>query len=131
VEESIAIANSTTLFQRLKSLITVPIHRRALGNPLITLDAVYLTSVFSRWMRPPGLSTVMWFQYPHVLFRNPLRDHRLRPAYRRRANHLRHEFPFHSRRPQVHRYHRQAEDLDLLRSWYGDRARSRFGLILL
>lgn len=32
VEESIAIVNSTTLLQRLKSLITVPIHRRALGK---------------------------------------------------------------------------------------------------
>lgn len=41
IEESIAIANSTTLFQRLKSLITIPVHRRALGKALVTLDIVY------------------------------------------------------------------------------------------
>ena len=91
----------------------------------------YLTFVFSGWMRPPGLSTIMWFQYPHVLFRHPLCDHRLQSTYRRRANHLRHEFPFHPRRPQVYRYRRQAEYLDLLRSWYGDRTCSRFNLIPL
>ena len=37
VEESIAIANSTTLLQRLKSVITDPVHRQALGKLLATL----------------------------------------------------------------------------------------------
>ena len=41
VEESIAIANSTTLFQRFKSLITVPVHRRALGKSFVILSIVY------------------------------------------------------------------------------------------
>ena len=135
MEESIAIANSTTLFERFKLLLTVPVHRRALGKLITRLssEAVNrcLVLALSCRMRPSRLSTIMRVQHPHVLLGYAFRDHRLQPTDRRRTDHLRNEFPFHPCRLEIHRYRWQEEDPDLFCPRYGGWTRPCLRLIPL
>ena len=69
VQESIDITKSTTLVQRMQSVLFIPRNRRALSMlypPLINI--LLILSSYCLW--PSGFPAIVWIQYTDVLFCN-------------------------------------------------------------
>jgi hypothetical protein len=73
VQRSIEITNTTTFLDRCKSMMFNPVNRRALSAYLHPFRRWHgPPDCFSRRMWDASVSAIVWFQYPHVLFRDPL-----------------------------------------------------------
>ena len=119
VRQSVEIARTTTIWQRLRMLVLKPVNRRALS--------VYTTSINYRSpfssddscrMRHAGFPATLRLQYPHVLLRHTIQADWIRPTDRRRAHCIRHQLYIYARRAQIYRHHRPSADYGLDISWH-------------
>jgi len=72
-----------------------------------------LTVCSSRWMWDAGVSAIVWFQYPHVLFCYSLQRDWLRPTNSSRSYHLGYQLHFHPRGIEMDRQNWKTKHHDL------------------